>query len=90
MALGCWRSWGCVCTDEDRGVRQFCPYHSLRLQLQLLRRHFLVDGTLPAELPLFPSATGNIVSKHAVVCTLRSLAEQIGADAEHITGHTFR
>eukprot|EP00971_Amphidinium_carterae_P175547 3479762-Amphidinium_carterae.1 len=86
MALGGWRSWGCVCTDEDRGLRQFCPYHSLRLQLQLLRRYFLVtDGTLPAELPLFPSTT-----KHAVVCTLRSIAEQIGADAEHITGHTFR
>ena len=74
QAVGCTRSWGCVCVGATTGP---CPYCAMvRLQAELLRK-FGVNGQLPADLPLFPDTLVQWVSREAFVETITSMADKI-------------
>ena len=53
QALGCTRAWGCVC-DGNRS--EPCLFCSTVAQFQFLQATFSVNGELPQDLPLFPTA----------------------------------
>ena len=92
-ALGCTRSWGCVC-DDDMTVP--CPYHAVLSQRLLLRDMCNRLKLHENEIPLFPSAIGEVVQKRMVVDTVESVASRLGlsvfneAGDRLFGGHIFR
>ena len=107
-ALGKTRRWGCVCRKSEEtvstsssvgvvdGDRRPCAFHAAVEHLAHLRTLFSIDGALPSELPLFPTAEGTGVTKEAVVQTLEVLASRTGQPLKDelgrrsIGGHTLR
>eukprot|EP00971_Amphidinium_carterae_P340361 6478664-Amphidinium_carterae.3 len=88
-ALGCWRSWGCIC----EGKRDWhCPYHAIVHQLELLAAMYAVDvDAVPRHSPLFPTLAGCIASKEKVIESTRAWCHNCGMhDTLTVTGHTFR
>ena len=74
-AVGCTRSWGCVC---DGAHNTPCAYHSACEHMDMLSRHFaLPDGSLPIDLPLFPNANGKQAHPDAVVDTVNQIANKL-------------
>ncbi len=71
-AVGCSRTWGCVCKGGDEP----CAYHAVAAQLALLRSHFGVVQ-LPEDLPLFPTAEGRTVAKAKIVEAYEYLAGRL-------------
>ena len=68
------RTWGCVCEGD---LTIACPFHSLKQQLELLRRTFGdPDGQLPSDLPLFPDRDGNTMTKENMVKLVERLAHE--------------
>ena len=66
-ALGCTRTWGCVC-NGDRG--KVCPYHSVIDAVEALRvRHADDEAALRAS-SLFPDCQGAVCTKEGVVQSL--------------------
>eukprot|EP00971_Amphidinium_carterae_P017482 344727-Amphidinium_carterae.1 len=61
MALGCWRSWGCIC--EVTHCNHACPYHAAARHLEVLHKRFSIDGHLSNDLPLFPDVNGQACHK---------------------------
>ena len=59
-ARGCLRTWGCVCGEGSAvAVAPLCPYHAaLSHRALLVERFGLPDGSLPVDLPLFPTSRG--------------------------------
>ena len=94
QALGCQRSWRCVCESGSSFATSLCPYHAAKRQLDELRARFPESD--PLSLPLFPDATGGTVSKKLVISSLRRMASLAGSfdsaelSESDITGHTFR
>eukprot|EP00971_Amphidinium_carterae_P048008 945238-Amphidinium_carterae.2 len=91
MALGCWRSRGCIC--EVTHCQHACPFHASVGHLEVLRRRFAANRQLPIDLALFPDVNGQACRMQDVVDSLRALANSAGMDTEqvsHITGHAFR
>ena len=81
QALGCTRTWGCVCprgsdTQPYTGSPP-CPFHSALAIRDDLHRRFAVRNRLPATLPLFPTDTGEWCSREGFVNTMRSFAERL-------------
>ena len=79
-AIGCSRSWGCICTGKVEEEDDPCPYctavfHEDRLRLQFGKG---AKEVMPADLPLFPTIEGRTVYKEAVVKTIEAMAQQLG------------
>ena len=96
QAVGCARSWDCICksASSHQGPRPDCPYHALMGQLGLLCQQF--GEPLPEGLPLFPTECGGTVAKTAVVAMLEATVLAYGAPvvgpsgARLYGGHSFR
>ena len=73
QAVGCTRTWGCVC-DGSHNVP--CPYHAVTEQLAFLARLF--PGRPLNQLPLFPQITGETADKESVVKSIEVVAERLG------------
>ena len=91
-AVGCSRTWGCICSDS--GARPDCPFHAAVAQLNLLKVTF-GDFDLSA-VPLFPTASGDVVLKVDVGRALEASVAATGATVvtesggRLLGGHSFR
>ena len=91
-ALGKSRSWGCVCDGAGSAP---CPYHALRAQEDLLERLFGNRAARPG-VPFFPTGSGAVVDKTAVVATIEAIGVQLGLDVslpdggKAFGGHSLR
>ena len=71
-ALGTSRTHGCLCCVEDAPLAPLCPFHFLTRYLALLNDYFSGQGQDQVHcLPLFPTASGEVLSKAQVVHALR-------------------
>ena len=94
-AMGVARAHVCRCHLD---VAADCPVHSILDQWFWLRRAFpdrFVDGVPDLDLPLFPTARGEVVGKAAMTSTIIHAARFLGvvdsADgSERVTGHSLR
>ena len=91
-AVGCTRSWSCLCRGSE--LRQDCPYHSGVAQLELLQGKFgfpLLSGLL-----WFPTTDGEVCTQAAIVKCLEATLSAFGVSivAENgsklFGGHSFR
>ena len=82
QAVGCKRSWGCICADPDAyDGTSACPYHAASWLLVDLHRRFAnEDGCLPVDLPLFPTAAGDWCSRDGFIDTLTQMTTTLGID----------
>ena len=91
-AVGCSRTWGCVCHAEPHDVP--CAFHALAEQMALLKRRF--GDPVPSDLPLFPTSGGKAAEKRRVVEMIEACALRLGLPLldEHgrnrFGGHSFR
>ena len=91
-AVGCTRSWSCLCRGSE--LRQDCPYHSGVAQLELLQGKF--GFPLPSGLPLFPTTDREVCTKAAIIKCLEATLSAFGVStvAENgsrlFGGHSFR
>ena len=83
QAIGCTRSWGCVCLDSAQGP---CPYHAMSRLMAELYRRFGIKDELPDDLPLFPNASGDWVAREAFVQTISKMAQDIGVATQDEMG----
>ena len=75
-AIGCTRSWGCVCPGECGGKRAVCPYNAaVQILADLTRRFGDSTGRLPADLALFPNAQGDYCTRDGFVATVAHFAD---------------
>ena len=91
-ALGCERTWGCVCVD---GGTRACPYHAAARQKELIWRRF-GDEVNRIGFPLFPTPDGTTVDKAVVVIMIEKSMSQLGFPLVNkdgrraLGGHAFR
>jgi hypothetical protein len=90
-AIGCCRTWGCVCDGTHSTP---CAYHAMLDQLSFLKRKF---PDVPFDqLPLFPKEDGQTVAKADVVKSICKVAELLGEPLtdqlgrNRYGGHTLR
>ena len=74
-AIGTTRTWGCVC-GGNRAIA--CPYHSALYQRDQLGVIAVRSGLVVDSLPLFPTYSGQGISKVAAVETITKLAALAG------------
>ena len=95
-ALGVARSHGCGCSSSPSAG---CPYHAIAAQLDFLRVKFpeqWSNGKPSRDLPLFPSAVGEVVSKDSMTATILEAARLLGCplsspgDSARVSGHSLR
>ena len=87
QAIGCCRSWGCVCNGL---LHRACPAHSALAILDELKKRFgRADGSLPPGLPLFPDAAGNWCSRAGFVASVAVIADRIAAPTVDSLGRTL-
>ena len=81
-AVGCTRSWGCLCQTSSAAA---CPFHAAVRQLELLRSTFgsRVDD---ADFPLFPTSSGDYASGEAMVALVEYLAVALGEELTSASG----
>ena len=90
-AQGRLRTWECLC-NADGGPHP-CPYHLLLPHLEHLRGHF---GQLLPGLPVFPTPSGGVVAKAAMVKSIEEVASCLGLplhdelNRPRFGGHTLR
>ena len=79
QAVGCQRSWGCVCSGEvGTSPRRPCPYHAALDHMAYLAREFgNEEGLLPAGLPLFPNCSGGWCTRAGFIGTIAALAARL-------------
>lgn len=80
-AIGCCRSWGCVCVVGSPGsdAVMACPFHAAVRHMEYLQRVIVEAGEVyPAGGALFPSSAGHTVTKEAVVRTIERLGGMLG------------
>ena len=78
QAIGCARSWGCVCNND---IRIACPYHAAVSILDGLTQRFGDErGRLPNDLPLFPTTLGEWCSRDGFVTTVAHFADLLTLD----------
>ena len=96
-ALGVARSHRCTCTPGSPSPS--CPSHVMLAHLHHLKRAFpehWVDDRPRAGFPLFPTASGDPVSKTAMVATIQHAAGLQGIPlrapdwSEQVSGHSLR
>ena len=56
-ALGCERTWGCICSDADAPNARSCPYHAAEALVDHLIDIF-VDAVFADGCPPFPGSPG--------------------------------
>eukprot|EP00971_Amphidinium_carterae_P180468 3579498-Amphidinium_carterae.1 len=83
-ALGCWRTWGCICDASP-----VCPVCAVKDQFKLLRKTFGSERVDTGGLPFFPNQHGQHTSKQALIDALRAVLTHEGLELR-VTGHTFR
>ena len=92
-AIGCERSWHCLCKNGD-GLRPDCPYHAVVSQFAILREKFGED--MLHSLPLFPDKHGKVANKATVILALEATVKgygepTVGANGSRLLGgHSFR
>ena len=92
-AIGCERSWHCLCKGGD-GLRPDCPYHAVVAQLTILKGSFGEDSL--QSLPLFPDKHGKVADKATVVLALEATVKgygepTVGTNGSRLLGgHSFR
>ena len=92
-AVGCQRSWACLCGAKPAS-RPDCPYHAGLKQLAVLKEVF--GSPLPTDLPLFPTRTAAHADKAVVVSGLEATVIGYGGEITGINGgrlyggHSFR
>ena len=93
LAVGCSRTWGCTCGSAIK----HCPYHAAVSHHAWLIDSFADDqGNLPAELPLFPTTTGQPVTPDQLSATVEEIARRLGLPLQDdlgrssFTKHVFR
>ena len=100
-ALGYARTLRCSCEADAcaRRVRAGCAAHVLLDHAHFLRIRFPERWSQEGpewSLPLFPDGSGTVVSKQAMVETIRSAARSLGVPltspdgTERVTGHSLR
>ena len=100
LAAGSSRSLSCCCPPRPSGRdRASCPVHCLvdhLLYLRVLFPHRWQGEEADASLPLFPTASGKVVSKSAMQDTIVEAGRLLGIaraapdGSERITGHSLR
>ena len=80
-ALGCERSWGCVCDDGVHDPRA-CPFHAAVDLDDFIKECFPHDHLLPG-FPLFPTVTGDPVTSDMMLAFIEELAVMM--DEQHYT-----
>ena len=92
-AIGCERSWSCLCKDGD-GSRLDCPFHAMLSQFDILKETFGEDRF--QSLPLFPDKLGKVADKAKVVLALEATVKGYGepiigpSGTRLFGGHSFR
>ena len=95
-ALGSARSLSCACASVGRPG---CPVHCMWDHLCFLAQRFpdrFADGMPNWDLPLFPSASGDVVPKAEMAKTIEFAASELGVPlaapdgSERISGHSLR
>ena len=99
VAAGVCRTLLCSCSSSSSLISPACVVHVLLDHVLHLRGRFGhlwgADGPI-WELPLFPDVQGEVVSKHAMVETIRYAAGRLGVSecspdgSERVTGHSLR
>ena len=94
QALGCSRSWGCVCDGKPDVL---CGYHAVVFAVECNLAYFTAKGMdVPPDWPLFPSVGDGIMSKEGVITSLERFAVGAGLDIvgqggrRRFGGHSFR
>jgi len=86
QAIGCKRTWGCTCTQVPGA---HCPVHAAIAHVQWLRDRFAApDGTLPGDLPLFPTSLGARASAERLNATVAEIASRLGRPLVDSMGRT--
>ena len=91
QAIGCSRSWGCVCSGSHDIP---CAFHALKEQVAWL--HDTFSAASFDTLPLFPDANGSPVQKSKVVLTIEKVTLLLGEPLTDLQGrnrfggHTLR
>ena len=91
-AVGCTRSWSCLCAGSP--MRVDCPFHAIACQLKLLEDKFGLP--LASDLPLFPDDCGTVCSKVNIIDALEATIIACGVSVHHSNGskafggHSFR
>ena len=95
-ARGSARSHGCNCAGDPSAS---CPFHAMERQLARLRRLFpgrwSAEGPDP-DLPLFPTAEGEVVTKERMTATIVDAARRLQVPLEaadrsaRVSGHSLR
>lgn len=101
-AIGCSRTWGCVCLRDQPGVdtAMACPYHAACRHIEALRGMSNGGAGIGQDVgenaALFPTSAGATVTKDAVVRTIEALGDRLGEPRfEHdgtrrFGGHSLR
>ena len=96
LAVGVARVHRCQCKGQ---ASPSCPVHAIWDQLLVLQQLFpsrWQAGIADEDLPLFPTAEGQVCSKMAMSDTIRHAATQLGVTlaspdgSERVTGHSLR
>jgi hypothetical protein len=96
QAIGCKRTWGCVCPPAVAEARTACPFHAASALLDHHLNHFATAGVLPADFPLFPGRDGGWCSRNGFLGTIAELARRLDACTTDALGrstvgeHTWR
>ena len=75
LALGTYRTWGCLC---GTAVKVGCPFHATLRQLDRVRAIAREKNTALCDLPLFPDLAGQVVTKVRVVASITKVMENAG------------
>ena len=76
-ALGCERTWGCICDGDDNPAA--CPYHAALDLDEFIRRVFPHDHRQPG-FPLFPTEMGEQVTSEMMLTFIEELAFMMGEE----------
>lgn len=92
-AIGCSRSWGCIC---EGGAAECCVFHALQEHVRHIDGLFGTDLAGFAGRPLFPNSAGETCSKDSVVKAVEHLALELKQDLvdelgyRRFGGHSLR
>ena len=97
QAVGCVRTWGCVCAASGPGHKPLCPFHAAASLLAHHQLRFAPAGQgLPLNFPLFPTQDGSWCSRSGFLGTIAELARLTNACTTDALGrytvgeHTWR
>ncbi len=82
---GVMREWGCLCVGSEGSDNFVCPFHAAGHLVDVVHARFGSD----ANLPLFPTASGDTPTKEALYCTLEAAAEAAGETVRDSEGARF-